>query len=521
MSLFPIASDKAQLTTAAVDAGDSYVQGLRLNSLGTLCRAALAGGAQYSNGLLLSNDGQVIYVDATAGLPADVTFHNGLPFSAAGALCISTDAAAGYSNGLPFAANGALSAEVLSLNLDFVSAETLDAAVTFTRASGATRTNRLGVLELMGTDAPRFDYDPVTLAPKGLLIEEQRTNLLLQSAFSTIGTAVVNNAWYEVSTALDTTVNAALAPDGTSTAALLSINVNTSFAAVFQRTANTSDGTYAYSVYCKASSTDTNARLLLAGDSGVTNFIRADFTLSGNGAAGVVSVGGAAVSAAAPSIQFVGNGWYRCTIAATLTAPTGITALVYPGATTSQTTASQTLVWGAQLEAGAFPTSYIPTTTAAATRAADVATITGANFSNWYRQDEGTLFAESSRLSTTAFSTTVSISDGTNNERIRIIGWNDARDFFSVSDGGALQADLNFSSGTTLPTKMAGAYKENDFALSRNGAAAVTDNSGTIPVVNQMILGATLTSFPLNGHIRRISYFPRRLTSSELEGITK
>ena len=112
MSLFPIASEKAQFTTAAVDAGDTYVQGVRVNSLGTLCRAALAGGAQYSNGLLMSNDGQVIYVDATAGLPAGTNYINGLPLTAAGELCISTDPTVVYANGLPLAANGALSATV-------------------------------------------------------------------------------------------------------------------------------------------------------------------------------------------------------------------------------------------------------------------------------------------------------------------------------------------------------------------------------------------------------------------------
>jgi len=112
MSPFPIASDKAQLTTAAIDAGDSYVQGFRINSLNTLCRASLTGGAQYSNGLLLSNDGQVIYVDATAGLPANTNISSGLPLAPNGALCISTDAAATYSSGLPFVANGALSATI-------------------------------------------------------------------------------------------------------------------------------------------------------------------------------------------------------------------------------------------------------------------------------------------------------------------------------------------------------------------------------------------------------------------------
>lgn len=109
MSLFPIASDKAQLTTAAVDAGDGYANGMRWNSLGTLCRAALAGGAQFNNGFLMSNDGQVIYVDATAGLPVDATFANGLARTAAGELCVSTDPTVSYSNGLPMVANGALS----------------------------------------------------------------------------------------------------------------------------------------------------------------------------------------------------------------------------------------------------------------------------------------------------------------------------------------------------------------------------------------------------------------------------
>lgn len=112
MSLFPIASDKAQLTTAAPAGTDNYVNGVLVNSGATLCRAATSGGAQVSNGLLMSNAGQVIYVDATAGLPAGAQFTNGLPFAATGELCISTGPTVTYSNGLPMAANGALSATV-------------------------------------------------------------------------------------------------------------------------------------------------------------------------------------------------------------------------------------------------------------------------------------------------------------------------------------------------------------------------------------------------------------------------
>ena len=111
MSLFPIASDKIQLTSAAVDATDAYQQGVRVSSGTPLARAATSGGAQYSNGLLMSNTGQVVYVDATAGLPAGTQYTNGIPLSA-GALCISTDAMATYSNGLPMAANGAVACVV-------------------------------------------------------------------------------------------------------------------------------------------------------------------------------------------------------------------------------------------------------------------------------------------------------------------------------------------------------------------------------------------------------------------------
>jgi hypothetical protein len=112
MSLFPISGDKIQLTTAAVDAADQYQNGVRVSSGTPLARASTSGGAQTNNGLLMSNTGQTVYVDATAGLPANTQYCNGIPLSSAGALCISTDAVATYSNGLPMAANGAVSCVV-------------------------------------------------------------------------------------------------------------------------------------------------------------------------------------------------------------------------------------------------------------------------------------------------------------------------------------------------------------------------------------------------------------------------
>lgn len=112
MALFPITSGQASLLSVAPVATDNYVLGLLRDAGNTGVRAALAGGVQFSNGLLLTSLGQVIYVDATAGLPANTQYANGLPLSSGGAVCISTGPAATWSSGLPFAANGALSAVV-------------------------------------------------------------------------------------------------------------------------------------------------------------------------------------------------------------------------------------------------------------------------------------------------------------------------------------------------------------------------------------------------------------------------
>ena len=99
-------------------------------------------------------------------------------------------------------------------------------------------------------------------------------------------------------------------------------------------------------------------------------------------------------SVTASSITAFGNGWYRVSVTATSTDVTTTLINYAPSG-------NQFLMWGAQLEQGAFSTSYIPTTTAAATRAADVATVTGANFSDWYNQTEGTFYFEGSIIADT------------------------------------------------------------------------------------------------------------------------
>lgn len=108
---FPVASDKVQISTAT-DAGDRVQNGVLIDGLATAVRGSTTGLAQWQNGLPLTATSQIVYVDATAGLPAGTTFQSGIPLDPAGAVCISTDAAAVYLNGLPHVANGALAAAV-------------------------------------------------------------------------------------------------------------------------------------------------------------------------------------------------------------------------------------------------------------------------------------------------------------------------------------------------------------------------------------------------------------------------
>lgn len=112
MPVFTVTSGAVLLGTAAPVATDTFHNGILTSASGGLNRATASGGDEYSNGLLMTDAGQVVYVDATAGLPADTVWLNGLPRSG-GLLCVSTDAAATYSNGIPFAANGAVSVGII------------------------------------------------------------------------------------------------------------------------------------------------------------------------------------------------------------------------------------------------------------------------------------------------------------------------------------------------------------------------------------------------------------------------
>lgn len=363
--------------------------------------------------------------------------------------------------------------------------------------------------------APRFDHNPTTGESLGLLVEESRTNLFLQS--NQFDTTWTNSNSSE-------TAAAGIAPDGTNTAWELRDTSDASAAAhsLTQSVPFTSGNAYTFTVWMKAGTLNEGGIAIPSAAFGAVLINRINLST------------GAVISTSVNSTTVVtpfGNGWYRIALTATATATASGSVQIRPmnGGTTYIGTGTGTvLIWGAQLEAGALPTSYIPTTSATVTRSTDVASISGSNFSSWYRQDEGTVFV-SARTNAThggvnSFPRIYAISDGTNDNVIQnyyrvLSGYTDAG--YNVTTLTVAQAGIdtnNERNGQSQST----AYANNDFAFAINGSLVNTDNTGTVPTVSQLRLGARGTGLGLlNGTIRRLTYWPQRLPNETLQTITQ
>jgi hypothetical protein len=413
---------------------------------------------------------------------------------------------------------------------DFAQFKTLDhatgPAITFTRASDATYFDADGVLQTASNNVPRFDHDPATGASRGLLIEEARTNLLERSA------QLDNAYWSKSEASISANVVATTAPDGSSNAdKLVETNAaGTHFASITPTLNNATN--YTISVFAKAAERDRLFVSLATGGGASTSAFQASvqaiFDLTDGS---VVSTVGTPTT----FVQNIGNGWYRVGLSKVTTqeAITSLRFLLIESGTTTNYTGDGTsglYLWGAQLEAGAFPTSYIPTTTAAATRAADSAVVTP--ISSFYNQNEGTLFAEASYAavgSATSSSNRVSlhVDDTTSNNRYLVynLGTNGAGGG-AIIVSGATQANLSIGSTevpANTPVRLALSYKTDDVIAAKNGTLSSADTSASLPSVTHFRIGRTHAptgAANINGHIHKLAYWPKRLTNTLLEQLT-
>jgi hypothetical protein len=316
----------------------------------------------------------------------------------------------------------------------------------------------------------------VTLAPKGLLIEEQRTNLATYSQdFS-------NAAWAKGSITLTSGI---ADPAGGTTAFTVTATAANGF--MYKGNATTA-GTHTGSIYIRRR--------------------------TGTGA---INLG---LTGSAPYVTLpVTSTWTRVSITQTVASTTGYLEFIFT------TSGDQVDIWGAQLEVGAFATSYIPTVTSQVTRAADSASMIGNNFARWYNVNTGSLFVDYATVyQSVTYKTVVQLTDGSNNYvQIRAFSASGSTmgSNSQVVSGGSLVA--NFETGSVaspFALKTALAYATNDFASASNGGAVLTDTLGAIPVglTSLAMIGGTFSNGSTT--IKRISYYNRRLANTELTSIT-
>jgi hypothetical protein len=394
--------------------------------------------------------------------------------------------------------------------LNFVGATSLNSSVTFTRASTATYFNSAGVLTSAATNAPRFDYNPSTLAARGLLIEEARTNSIRNNTM--VGAAnpsTLPTNWGGNSIGLTRTVVGTGVQNG-----IAYIDVRYSGTTVGQFGGITFEPNNVIAASASQSWTGSAYISLVAGT--LTNIAELGIALYYFDSSAVfLSVTAPPAAVTSTLTRYFSTG----------TTPAS-TAFIQPGIYFNTTAASGqavdfTIRIGLpQLELGAFATSVIPTTTTALTRAADVASVN--TLSPWFNSVAGTLFAEiQSASSVTGNRSIASINDGTTDNRIQMRhdGATTNINFIALSGSVNYAQSLTFASGAINKTALG--YETNNVNSAANGVAGTTDTSETLPTgMTKLELGNVVGVALYNGYLRRISYWPRRLANAELQSIT-
>lgn len=402
------------------------------------------------------------------------------------------------------------------LNLDFVrmtapsgaaytsEAAKLDAVLTYSRATTAMRWGSNGYLATVAAGRPRFDYDPVTLAVRGLLIEGSTVNYALQSS-----TFEATN-WAKFDALVGT--HGALygtGPNGSTSWRYLQDTAVNAGHYVAQAITIPGAGRYTFSVYAKAS--DLSRLELWMDDNGT--IAGAAFDL----AAGTATTGESVPAALAHRITPVGHSVYRCEV--TVDVVTNLTVFlalrdasasyIYAG------TGAGVYVWGAQVEQADRASSPIATTTAQITRAAD--TLSLGTLTPWYNAAEGTCDADA--IVASGVEATILGGTSTTRHLLRVLADGSGVALFHA--GGADVAVFSAAPDWAgLPRRIAASYQLDGYSFAYAGGAVQTDASGTVPVPTSFTVGRDYSSAKyLNGHLRRLSYKPFKVSDLLLKAM--
>jgi hypothetical protein len=334
---------------------------------------------------------------------------------------------------------------------------------------------------------PRLDYSNGSCP--SLLVEPQRTNLCTYSEDFT------NVVWGKFLTTI--TPNTTISPSGVQNADTFETSSNSSGVLFINSFVTSGDKTF--SIYAKKGSND----ILDMGFTDVT-----DFTARFNLSSGTLV---SQTSGLTSTITSVGNDWYRLTVSKNISA-LGSIFLINLTPSINKTM----FLWGAQLEAGAYPTSYIPTTSASVTRNDDFISKTSAT--SLIGQTEGTIFVDFYNDGNTIYNP-FSISDGYYGDAIyfeQFLG----QMYGVIWDGGSQQFSFNAGALSIGNHKMAIAYKTNDIAFYIDGVLKATDSSATIPTCSRIDVGYLASATVYKTFINAAALWKTRLTNAQLAQLT-
>jgi hypothetical protein len=399
--------------------------------------------------------------------------------------------------------------------LEFVAIKRLSGCdVDITSISVREVTFGTGALTLFNppVNVPRIEYDADGNL-LGLLVEEARTNLFPYSLIS-------ESVWSLNNVSLTANTEETVAPDGTYTATKViadSLNTICYFNNNLTITAGT---TYTQSVYVKAGET---SWFQIAPSTGFDSVFQ-NYDLA-SGVLGYGNAGGIA------SITPVGDDWYRCTLTVTaqITTSNGRMVLVWMSGNDGRVDSDGTFspdgvkgfyAWGAQLEVGSFPTSYIKSNSGSATtRSADVASIDVADFG--YNQSEGTVVVEATISHEVIVDQRYVV--GSDQSSARWLYKNDSQDYIASFDGAAVLAVQQKTLSDSVPFKSGLSTGQTERFLAVNGHVNTGVTNGNIPsLTGELRFGCDHSNTKqLNGHIKKLIYIPRRVTNAQLISLTE
>lgn len=418
--------------------------------------------------------------------------------------------------------------------------------VTFTRASLAYNNNSSGNLVSVASGEPGYEYSGATSL--GLRIEKGSTNKIVNTVMDECATS--GKLWTTADAATLGVETDVSSPDGGTNGISMSgwggthvvETPPTKFHIVYDTTnvaASGAFGGWSASVYAKAGNVPYFGFAFCN-----TVKIGAAFNLSDGSIVNSYNC--------TASIEDVGDGWYRCkcenlqnvasymVFAFTCSKTTGgvwndsglgawysraesfSTSGSFPSVTH---VANHVFLFGPQFEDSTFCTSYMANPselTAGVARAADIATITGSNFSSFYNASEGTFAVEGTRTTagSSALPTLMEVNDGGTSDTI---GFNTSAtkeqfDIYGPSGAATIETVNDIAKHTAI--KVAGAYKANKYAASGSSSTVAVNTLAAVPTVNQLAVGKSAHGRELNGHVKRIRYYSRRLTDKQIKTLS-